>query len=329
VETTEIGASRPYIVWSPIGPALEREMEAKHRPLLMIVPFIQKGALGRLLDAAKDLSKLKVVTRWLPEDVAAGVSDIDIFPLLQKRGVPLYTNDTIHMKMYLFDSNMCLAGSANCTNRGLGYVDEGNLEAGCFCALQQEDWFQVYSVVSGSTRIGQDLYDAYVRYRDENRRQRPALPEFVPPSPMNRDFSISALPATESPDRLRDLQCGVVRAGNEEEVRKWAHDTSIYHLSGQQSPEDFEGSLKVAFRKHPFISRLVSMLKTEGSMRFGAVNSWIHQNCTDVPLPYRWKIKENTRVLYNWLAFFFEEISWDIPGQHSQVLYWRGGTSRL
>lgn len=41
----------------------------------------------------------------------------------------------------------------------------------------------------------------------------------------------------------------------------------------------------------------------------------------DVPLPYRWEIKDNTRIFYNWLAHFFDEITWDRPN-YSQVIYW-------
>ena len=40
------------------------------------------------------------------------------------------------------------------------------------------------------------------------------------------------------------------------------------------------------------------------------------------PSPYRWEIKANTRILYDWLEYFFMEIRWDRP-RHSQVIYWQ------
>ena len=76
-----------------------------------------------------------------------------------------------------------------------------------------------------------------------------------------------------------------------------------------------------AFRATPFVSAFVAHLKSERSLHFGAVNAWIHQQCEDVPLPYRWEIKDNTRIFYNWLAHFFDEITWDRPN-YSQVIYW-------
>ena len=37
--------------------------------------------------------------------------------------------------------------------------------------------------------------------------------------------------------------------------------------------------------------------------------------------PYRWEVKDNTRILYDWLAYFVAEVTWDVPG-FSQVIYW-------
>jgi len=62
-------------------------------------------------------------------------------------------------------------------------------------------------------------------------------------------------------------------------------------------------------------------LKHERNLRFGAVNKWIHEKCEDVPLPYRWEIKENTRIFYDWLAHYVPEISWVRP-KYSQVISW-------
>jgi hypothetical protein len=85
---------------------------------------------------------------------------------------------------------------------------------------------------------------------------------------------------------------------------------------------EFNRSLGEAFRKTPFVRDFVDLLKGETSLRFGAVNTWIHQKCEDVPLPYRWEIKEHTRILYNWLAYYFPGITWDRP-QHSQIIHWQ------
>jgi hypothetical protein len=72
------------------------------------------------------------------------------------------------------------------------------------------------------------------------------------------------------------------------------------------------------------VTDFVELLKVERSLRFGAVNDWIHKKCEDVPLPYRWEIKDNTRIFYDWLAHYFPNITWDRPN-YSQVIYWNKG----
>ena len=36
-------------------------------------------------------------------------------------------------------------------------------------------------------------------------------------------------------------------------------------------------------------------------MYFGEVKLFIHNNCSDVPLPRRWEITENIQILYRWI----------------------------
>jgi hypothetical protein len=87
------------------------------------------------------------------------------------------------------------------------------------------------------------------------------------------------------------------------------------------SADQFHNNLRAAFLKTPFVVDFVEFLKSQGSLRFGAVNNWIHEKCEDVPLPYRWEIKENTRIFYDWLAHFIPQITWDRPN-YSQVIRW-------
>jgi hypothetical protein len=67
---------------------------------------------------------------------------------------------------------------------------------------------------------------------------------------------------------------------------------------------------------------VVDHLKRRTNPRSGAVNSWIHEKCEDVPLPYRWEIKENTHIFCNWLAHFIPETTWDGP-HYFQMTRWR------
>ena len=89
----------------------------------VIAPFIKVDALRSLLEVVPPTVPLRCVTRWLPQEVAAGVSDPEIFDLLEARGqFSLSLVDRLHAKIYIA-SDRCLAGSPNVTLAGLG---EGN-----------------------------------------------------------------------------------------------------------------------------------------------------------------------------------------------------------
>ena len=95
----------------------------------VIAPFIKVDALRSLLDVVPPTVPLRCVTRWLPRDIAAGVSDPEIFDLLEARGnFSLSLVDRLHAKIYIA-GNRCLAGSPNVTLAGLGGGrDEENIE---------------------------------------------------------------------------------------------------------------------------------------------------------------------------------------------------------
>ena len=95
----------------------------------VIAPFIKVDALRSLLEVVPQAVPLRCVTRWLPREIAAGVSDPEIFDLLEARGhFSLSLVDHLHAKIYIADDR-CLAGSSNVTLAGLGEAhDQENIE---------------------------------------------------------------------------------------------------------------------------------------------------------------------------------------------------------
>ena len=95
----------------------------------VIAPFIKIDAMRSLLDVIPLDIPLRCVTRWLPREVAAGVSDPEILNMLEERGnFSLSLVDELHAKLYVA-GDRCLAGSANVTRSGLGEGSVGrNIE---------------------------------------------------------------------------------------------------------------------------------------------------------------------------------------------------------
>lgn len=107
---------------------LELVRAAKDR-VVIAAPYIKSPTLRRLLDAMPEtVSQCICITRWLPEDIAVGVCDLEIYDdLSQARGGRLLVHPHLHAK-YFSNGQQSLVGSANLTARGLGWHTPSNVE---------------------------------------------------------------------------------------------------------------------------------------------------------------------------------------------------------
>ena len=105
----------------------------------IIAPFIKVGTLDTILEAVPTTVPVRCVTRWLPQEIALGVSDIETLDLLEQRGnAHLSLVDNLHAKLYIADSD-CLAGSANATHSGFGDSPDSNIEILIATTLEDQD----------------------------------------------------------------------------------------------------------------------------------------------------------------------------------------------
>ena len=186
------------------------------------------------------------------------------------------------------------------------------------------DWAEIYWIIERSTLVDDDLFAVFQAYEKACPNSKISLPPFVIPEDTKKSYSTYSFPATEQPEILCSYyESGFCDAEDTETERKFIHDLVLYGMPSGLDKHQFMKTLSTSFSEQPFIQDLVAYIQMEKTLRFGAMNDWIHSHCSDVPLPYRWEIKENTRILYNWLAFFFDNIEWSIPGSHSQVIFWR------
>ena len=108
------------------GARIRALFERADGEVAVIAPFMKVDALRSLLEVIPAGLRLRCVSRWLPKEIAAGVSDPEILDLLEARGnFSLSLVDRLHAKLYIA-GDRCLVGSANVTLAGLGEVGEGS-----------------------------------------------------------------------------------------------------------------------------------------------------------------------------------------------------------
>lgn len=110
------------------GDRLVEHLAAAAQNVLICAPFIKTRVLARLLQAIPAPVPVRVVTRWLPAEIAVGISDLETFDVVASRkGAQLDLLDRLHAKVYVADG-IALVGSANLTGAALGWSNKPNLE---------------------------------------------------------------------------------------------------------------------------------------------------------------------------------------------------------
>ncbi|WP_422384234.1 phospholipase D family protein [Roseibium album] len=110
------------------GERVKELVATAQNEVLLCAPFIKAQALQVVLSAIQSSVHVRVVTRWRPEEVAAGVSDLEVFEIIGDRAhAKLELLDDLHAKIILADER-CLIGSANITAAALGWSKKPNVE---------------------------------------------------------------------------------------------------------------------------------------------------------------------------------------------------------
>lgn len=98
--------------------------------LVLAAPYIKTSALSKILTDAKSITSLVCITRWRPDDIIVGASDIGCRALVSERGGSFKLHPFLHAKYYRMD-DVVLVGSANLTFSALGWASQPNLEILC------------------------------------------------------------------------------------------------------------------------------------------------------------------------------------------------------
>ena len=89
------------------------------RDIRIISPFLSVAMAQRLCDSIRERGlRCAFITRFYIEDMVAKANSIDALEMLLNAGVDLYAVKRLHTKLYLFDHDQAIVGSANFTTEG-------------------------------------------------------------------------------------------------------------------------------------------------------------------------------------------------------------------
>ena len=133
----------------------------------IIAPFIKAGVVKRLIQNLAPGVVLSCITRWHPHEIKSGVSDLEVWDVLQvHQPSSLSLIPTLHAKFYRADDRYAL-GSANLTNAALGWSARPNIELLISGEVDQLLWDWESSLVSQATRVDESLVKFFARLVDD------------------------------------------------------------------------------------------------------------------------------------------------------------------
>tara|TARA_Y100001954_G_C15784555_1_gene591756 strand:+ start:938 stop:1894 length:957 start_codon:yes stop_codon:yes gene_type:complete len=288
----------------------------------LISPFIQLEALQELLESKTHCSNLQVITRWKPDDIVSGVSDIEIFGYLKQKEISLFIHDEIHLKMLVCRDSTAFQSSGNITKSGLGLSEVSNVEIGAWCDMTSEDVRKLDDLLANCVAVNDEMYNQAQEYVKQHKELFPPLPRIEwKVRDMEQEFSRQALPSSPSPSRLWEYYQNL-EAGRDD-AYAFKSDLVKYGIKSEGlSREQFFAELEANFKQVAFVGAFVEYLKSHDSLNFGKARKWLSQNCSERPAPKPWEMSTVLNRLYDWLQELYDEITWDVPGRRSEVIYW-------
>ena len=309
------------LIWNPVIETIN-SMVAEGNSITGCISAFSKGEAINVLRDAFDREHCYVLTRWRVPELSSGVSGIDVYPILDKLGIPLYISFRLHSKLYRFTDGRAICGSCNATSSGLGLNQHQNIEtASIVQSLDIDDEIAIKKLTDNSLRVTDAIYEEF----------KSKVEAFPPIDPFqtneleiyrrhigSKQFLLSDLPASKTPEALMEL------LQEKENIAQLSPQAIADCIKFDINPNSHSSSMKriiaSTFCDSPFVKNIVAEIRKNSSMSFGAMTSFVHDHCRDVPLPFRSDVKDRVNTLYNWLSCFFDDISWNVPGAHSQVI---------
>lgn len=301
------------------------------REVVLVAPFMKRGALTRLLDAVDPETSVSCVTRWRPEEVLAGVSDLDVWPLLRDRGGALGLIPHLHAKYYRF-GDVVFVGSANLTAAALDWRAQANLEL-LVESCSQAGLIEFEAVVRAqAVPVDEALYEhmqalvealrlletpivvASAEYAgDEEERGANQLFEG------KRDAALW-LPESRTPQAILDFYRGEMDCLSQGEREAAAIDLAAFPLPPGLEEEAFRAYVGWYLSQTPVVRRVDSLLVEP--QRFGAVRAFLRR-MEDYPSgrdPSR-----DWQTLMRWLLYFLPEQYEAWEANYSEIFRRVGG----
>ena len=302
-----------------IAAELEALCSSAHYELLLTAPFVKYSALAKLISVTKPSVYIQVVTRWLPQDIRAGVSDIEIWDIVKGRPrTRLRLRQDLHAKYYRADDH-CLVGSANLTLTAFGLLSAPNLEL-LIRAAQNSAGLPGFEeqLLAGTVDVDEDL----VNLTRIAVSRLPALLETEdadPFGPAEPRLLTTWVPALRQPEDLILAYEGRSDVLTSVALRSAAADLDMLRIPPGLDQPAFEAVVRANLLCMPVVAAVSRFISEP--RRFGEVRNMLEQLLESAEAASR-----EWQALLRWMVYFLgDRFEYRRP-HHSEVIAPRHGS---
>ncbi len=310
-----------------IGLEIKKLCETAQTEIVLAAPFIKAPVLKNILNDIKPEITIKCVTRWLPEEIVTGVSDLEVWLIIQSyRYGSLWLRNDLHAKYYRADEQ-CLVGSANLTAKALGISNQPNLEVLVTVSTQETTiknfenellkncllvdkniYEQVYDRV-------QLLVEKYPKLKTKGHSELEILNNVLPTD--NLVAANAWLPTLRNPEDLYLAYSGLTEKLSTASKTAALTDLRSLPLIPALSREVFEAYIATLLLQKPIVQKVDVLVETP--QRFGAVRDLLRLlPCASIP---EFNAERAWQTLMRWLLYFLpNRYALSVPN-YSEVFY--------
>jgi hypothetical protein len=278
--------------------------------LFLVSPFTNSSAIEELLRKVPKHEELTLVTRWRMEDIASGVSDVEVYPLIRSFEGRFFVSNRLHAK-YFRKGNQALVGSSNLTHNGFSLGRIGNIEALVPIDISEEEstTFEAH-LLKNSILVDDSMYEKMSKIQSEFHLEFKEIDDGSNPTSFELG-NVFWWPRTRNPEILWEtyLKAADPTAKND-----------LEHLSLPKGITDesvFKMMTFAALELHPNLQEVLNFIR-DSDRRFGEMRQQL-----EIIDP---KLNDSTIVwqtLFRWLLFFNPEQFEYFRPNHSEIIKFR------
>jgi hypothetical protein len=269
--------------------------------------FLKLETLVQLSNHLPTNRIVRILVRWQLADLLAGVSDLEVYNFAKKKEWALYVDLAFHGKVYSFNGQGLLVGSANATNAGLGLSQKSNNEVCTILEDKNENNEFVDTLFINSVLVDDNLFDKFsaalkIALTIENNVKTEWSKDILETLNLKQK-KIESLLLSECFSGTADFILGNFSAVIKENL----YDLNLIGYAYNHT-DDFDlDIIGSKFRSSKIYIWLIQELKkNEGQLYFGLISRLLHGFLINDPSPYRRDVKQLVVNLYSWIKVLGE-----------------------